>query len=195
MSAPGAPDGRPKWLVGLCGGRASHGQGAATTRVSAELNSYAGGSVLMPQGDDRPWGPWCCGCVSGNRLCLKKQGPRAGAGPRGPSTSGEFRTRGRGVPTLWAFQNGTRLVNKAPSPLLSLCLQMVTSLMGTGGRTWYIHSAGAYHPAKTNIDLGGGGGGKVKLQDLVQMPGHSHFRFCNCGCPGLGLFVTPRTAS
>ena len=67
--------------------------------------------------------------------------------------------------------------------------------MGTGGRTRYIHSAGACHPAKTGMGLGGGEGGKVKLQDLVQMPGHSHSHFCNYGCPSLGLFVTPLTAS
>ena len=78
---------------------ASHGQGATTTHVSAKLNSYAGGSVWMPQGADCQRSPWCCGCVSGNRLCLKKQGPRAGAGLRGPSTSRESRIHGRGVNT------------------------------------------------------------------------------------------------
>ena len=66
---------------------------------------------------------------------------------------------------------------------------------GNGG-THKVHTlCRCLHPAKTSTDLGGGGGDKVKLQDLVQMPGHSHSHFCNYGCPSLGLFVTPLTAS
>ena len=120
----------------------------------------------MPQGADCQRSPWCCGCVSGNRLCLKKQGPRAGAGLRGPSTSRESRIHGRGVPVLWAFQSDTRLVNKAPSPRLSLSLQVATSLMGTGG-THKVHTlCRCLPPCQDQYRSGGRGRGQSQVAGL-----------------------------
>ena len=74
------------------------------------------------------------------------------------------------------------MVNKAPSPRLSLCLQKATTLTGTGGPT-RVYPAGTCHPAETHIDLRGRG--KAKSKDLVPTPGDSLPCSCNCGWPDL----------
>lgn len=52
-----------------------------TTNVFAELNSYAYVFLWMLQWNDVLWSLKCCGCLSRNRMCLGKQGPRAGYTP------------------------------------------------------------------------------------------------------------------
>lgn len=47
-----------------------------STNVCAELNSYVCTSLFMPPWDGVLW--WFCGGCGRKRLCLGKQGPRAG---------------------------------------------------------------------------------------------------------------------